>query len=199
MDKQVSIKCVSVFCGSRMGNTPIYEEAAYELGKLLALSDIKLIYGGGGIGLMRTVADAVLQHGGAVVGVLPRFFDSSEVAHESINEMIMVDSMSARKEKMAELSDAFIALPGGYGTLDELFEVIVYSQLSFHNKAVGILNTNHFYDALLLQLDRMQQDGFLYDVHRNMLIDDTNPAILVQKIKAFSYIQDSQWINKVKK
>ncbi|MDR0603050.1 MAG: TIGR00730 family Rossman fold protein [Bacteroidales bacterium] len=182
MNKQDSIRRVSVFCGSCIGNIPAYEEAAKELGKLLALEDINLIYGGGGIGLMRTVADAVLQYGGTVTGVLPCFFDRNEVAHNNITEMIIVRSMGERKEKMAELSDAFIILPGGYGTMDELFEVAVYSQLGLQSKTVAILNTNHFYDPLFCQLDRMQEDGFLYPVHRNILIDDTNPAALVQKI-----------------
>ncbi|MDR1182656.1 MAG: TIGR00730 family Rossman fold protein, partial [Bacteroidales bacterium] len=161
MSRETKIKHVGVFCGSCSGNVPIYEEAAYELGKTLALEHINLIYGGGGIGLMRTVADAVLQHGGSVTGILPRFFDSNAVGHKTITEMIIVNSMSERKEKIIALSDAFIALPGGYGTLDELFEVLVYSQLNLHRKAVGILNTNHFYDPLLQQLARMQEDGFL--------------------------------------
>jgi uncharacterized protein (TIGR00730 family) len=182
MNKQDSIRRVSVFCGSCIGNISVYEEAAKELGKLLALENIELIYGGGGIGLMRTVADAVLQHGGTVTGVLPCFFDTPGIAHENITKMIIVRSMSERKEKMVELSDAFIILPGGYGTLDELFEVIVYSQLGLHNKAVAVLNTNHFYDPLFCQLDRMQEDGFLGTVHRNMLIDDSNPAELIRKI-----------------
>jgi uncharacterized protein (TIGR00730 family) len=182
MDRPNSIKRISVFCGSRTGIAPVYEEAAKELGKVLALENIQLIYGGGGIGLMRTIADAVLQHGGTVTGVLPFFFDSPEIAHKNITEMIIVNSMSERKEKMAKLSDAFIALPGGYGTLDELFEVLVYSQLNIHNKAVGILNTKHFYDALLSFLDHMQEDDFLHNIHRNMLIVDTDPAELVRKI-----------------
>jgi uncharacterized protein (TIGR00730 family) len=148
----------------------------------LALGNIQLIYGGGGIGLMKTIADTVLQHGGTVIGVLPIFFDDPEIAHKNITEMIIVNSMSERKEKMVKLSDAFIVLPGGYGTLDELFEVLVYSQLNIHNKAIGILNTNHFYDPLLCLLDRMQEDDFIHIIHRNMLIVDTDPAELIQKI-----------------
>lgn len=184
MNKQDTISRVSVFCGSCIGKLPMYEAAAKELGKILAFENINLIYGGGGIGLMRTVADAVLQHGGRVTGVLPCFFDTPGIAHENITEMIIVRSMSERKEKMVELSDAFIILPGGYGTLDELFEVIVYSQLGLQNKAVAVLNTNHFYDSLLCQLDRMQEEGFLSPIHRNMLIDDTNPHELIRKIIA---------------
>ncbi len=198
MNNRNHIKSINVFCGSRMGNSFIYEAAAKELGKILAFKNIKLIYGGGGIGLMRAVADSVIQHKGEVVGVLPHFFDKHEVAHENVTEMIIVDSMSERKEKMAELSDAFIALPGGYGTLDELFEVLVYSQLSIHKKPVGILNTNGFYDALLQQLDRMRQEGFLYDIHQKMLIGETDPSILLEKICDFSYLQDGQWLDKIR-
>jgi uncharacterized protein (TIGR00730 family) len=199
MNKENKIKHVGIFCGSRSGNVPNYQEAARELGKLLALEGIDLIYGGGGIGLMRIVADAVLQEEGNVIGVLPHFFNSQEVAHDNITEMVMVNSMNERKEKIATLSDAFIALPGGYGTLDELFEVLVYSQLSLHHKAVGILNTNHFYDPLLQLLENMQEEGFLYTVHRNMLLVDADPAALVKKILDYSHLQDCQWLDKVKK
>jgi uncharacterized protein (TIGR00730 family) len=199
MNKQNGIKSIGIFCGSQHGKISAYEESAHEFGRLLALEHIKVIYGSGGIGLMRTIADAVLQYGGTVVGILPCFFNRHEVGHANITETIIVNSMSERKETMAELSDAFIALPGGFGTLDELFEVLVYSQLSLHHKAVGILNTNHFYDPLLQQLDRMQEDGFLYHVHRNMLIDDTNPDALLRKVIDFSYTQDNHWVNKVKK
>ena len=193
------IQSIGLFCGSRKGNSPAYEQDAIELGKLMAEKNIQLVYGGGGIGLMQSAADAVLQHGGMVIGVLPRFFDEHEVGHEHISEMIMVDSMSERKVKMAELSGAFIALPGGYGTMDELFEMLVNSQLSLHDKPVGVLNTNHFFDATLQQLEHMKNEGFLNDFHQQMLIVDESPSVLLQKLFDFSNPQDKHWIDKVRK
>ena len=176
------LKSIGIFCGSRKGTHPAYEQAAIELGKAMADQNINLVYGGGGIGLMRSVADGVLQKDGIVIGVLPHFLDEQELGHNGITEMIMVHSMSERKEKMAELSDAFIALPGGYGTLDELFEMLVYSQLNLHEKPVGVLNTNHFYNPMIEQLERMRKDGFLHEKHHQMLIVDENPENLLQKM-----------------
>ena len=193
------IQSIGLFCGSRKGNVPIYEHAAIELGRIIAKKNIQLVYGGGGIGLMQSVADAVLQYGGVVIGVLPHFFDKHEVAHQQITEMILVNSMSERKEKMAELSDAFIALPGGYGTLDELFEMLVYSQLSLHDKPVGILNTNQFFNPTLQQLELMQKEGFLNDFHQQMLLEDENPSVLLDKLENFSNPQDLQWVSKIRK
>lgn len=183
------ITSIGIFCGSRKGDIPVYEQAAIELGKIMAAKNMQLIYGGGGIGLMQSVADAVLENNGIVIGVLPHFLDKKELGHNGITEMIMVNSMSERKEKMAELSDAFIALPGGYGTLDELFEMLTYSQLTLHEKPIGILNTNHFYDPLIAQLDRMRKDGFLHEVHQKMLIVDNEPVILMNKLNNF-YLQN---------
>lgn len=177
-----SLQSVGIFCGSRKGNSPIYEEAAIELGNIIAKKNIQLVYGGGGIGLMQSVADSVLQHNGIVIGILPHFLDKKELGHDGITEMIMVNSMSERKERMAELSDAFIALPGGYGTLDELFEMLVYSQLTLHEKPIGILNTNHFYSPLIEQLERMQKDKFLHENHLQMLVVDSEPMSLLKKL-----------------
>ncbi len=177
------LQSVGIFCGSCKGNSPIYEQAATELGKIIAKKNIQLVYGGGGIGLMQSVADSVLQYDGIVIGVIPHFLDKKELGHDGITEMIMVNSMSERKEKMAELSDAFIALPGGYGTLDELFEMLTYSQLTLHEKPIGILNINHFYDPLIEQLKRMQEDGFLHENHQQMLIVDSEPMKLLEKLE----------------
>lgn len=176
------LQSVGIFCGSRKGNASIYEQASIELGKIIAEKNIQLVYGGGGIGLMQSVADAVLQYNGIVIGVLPHFLDKKELGHDGITEMIMVGSMSERKERMAELSDAFIALPGGYGTLDELFEMLTYSQLTLHEKPIGILNTNHFYDPLIEQLKRMQEEEFLHEGHLQILIVEENPKTLLEKM-----------------
>ncbi|MDR0368644.1 MAG: TIGR00730 family Rossman fold protein [Bacteroidales bacterium] len=179
------LKSVGIFCGSRKGNNSTFEQAATELGKIMAAENIRLVYGGGGIGLMQSIADAVLENNGMVTGVLPHFLDKQELGHSGVTEMIMVSSMGERKEKMAELSDAFIALPGGFGTLDELFEMLTYSQLTLHNKPIGILNTNRFYDPLIQQIERMQKDGFLHEKHQQMLIVADRPADLLKRIKLF--------------
>ena len=193
------MKSIAVFCGSRKGKSPVYEEDTYNLGKCLAEGNITLVYGSGGIGLMGVLADAVLEHGGKVIGVIPRFFNEAEVGHEKISETIWVESLSDRKTKIAAISDGFIALPGGYGTLDELFEILVYSQLNLHNKPVGILNSNHFYTPMLHQLEKMKNEGFLYDIHHDMLLVEQFPQKLLEKMKHFTYIQNQDWINRIRK
>ena len=180
------MKLIAVFCGSCTGNNPVYERDAYQLGKILAEENITLVYGGGGIGLMGVIANAMLAHHGKVIGIIPRFFNAKEVGHETITETIWVESMNDRKIKIAAVSDGFIALPGGFGTLDELFEVLVFSQLNLHSKPVGILNTNHFYDPMLSQLEKMKNEGFLYDIHCEMLLVEQSPSALLEKMKHFT-------------
>jgi uncharacterized protein (TIGR00730 family) len=198
-NNRANMKSIAVFCGSRMGENPAYKENAYQLGKLFAEENITLVYGGGGIGLMGVVADAVLEHQGKVIGVIPHFFNEKEVGHEKISETIWVESLSERKTKIAEISDGFITLPGGFGTLDELFEVLVYSQLNLHKKPVGLLNINDFYTPMLFQLWKMKQDGFLYDIHYNMLLEKQSPKELLDEMRQFSYVQDEEWIRAIKK
>ncbi|MDR1878386.1 MAG: TIGR00730 family Rossman fold protein, partial [Bacteroidales bacterium] len=164
------LKSIGVFCGSCMGTHPVYAQKAGELGTLIASQNMRLVYGGGAVGLMSTLADAVLEGRGTVIGVLPHFLDKKEIAHSHITEMLRVNSMSERKDKIIELSDAFIALAGGYGTCDELFEVLVGLQLGLHRKPIGILNTNGFYDPLFQQLSRMKDEGFLNKNHHQMLV-----------------------------
>lgn len=193
------MKSIAVFCGSRKGGSSVYEQDTCHLGKRLAEENITLVYGGGGIGLMGVLADAVLEYGGKVIGVIPHFFNEKEVGHEKISETVWVDSMSERKTKIAAISDGFIALPGGLGTLDELFEVLVYSQLNLHNKPVGILNTNRFYNPILSQLEKMKEEDFLYEIHYDMLLVEQSPLQLLEKMQHFTYIQNQDWINKIKK
>ena len=152
---------ICVFCGSATGVNPIYRKAAVDLGKALAQHSITLIYGGGNVGLMGIVADSVMQHGGKVIGVIPDFLLKREVGHRGITELVIVDSMHERKKKMADLADGFIALPGGWGTLEELAEVLTWRQLQLINNPVAILNVNNFYDALLSQMRHMTEEGFL--------------------------------------
>jgi len=193
------MKSIAVFCGSRMGENPLYKETARQLGELLARENITLVYGGGGIGLMGIVADAVLENRGKVIGVIPHFFNEKEVGHENISETIWVNSLSERKTKIAEISDGFITLSGGFGTLDELFEILVYSQLDMNRKPVGILNINDFYTPLLALLDKMKNEGFLYEIHHKMLLAEQSPLALLEKMKNFTYIQNQEWIKAIKK
>lgn len=189
---------IGIFCGSRLGSHSQYAEDAKILAQLMTQQQHQLIYGGGSVGLMGVIADEMIKYGGKVIGVLPRFFNAEAVGHNQISEMILVDNMSERKMKMASISEAFIALPGGFGTLDELFEMLTLSQLQIHEKPVGLLNTNNFFEPLILQLKKMVSDGFLFDKHYNMLIIDSSPLKLLDRIQNFQYQQDNDWINKIK-
>lgn len=189
---------IGIFCGSRLGSHSQYAEDAKILAQLMTQQHHQLIYGGGSVGLMGVIADEMIKYGGKVIGVLPRFFNAEAVGHNQISEMILVDNMSERKMKMASISEAFIALPGGFGTLDELFEMLTLSQLQIHEKPVGLLNTNNFFEPLILQLKKMVSDGFLFDKHYNMLIIDSSPLKLLDRIQNFQYQQDNDWINKIK-
>lgn len=152
---------ICVFCGSAAGFDPVFAEAARELGSLMAAQNFTLIYGGGNVGLMGIVADAVLSSTGKVIGVIPGFLAAREVAHTGLTELIVTDSMHERKRRMADLADAFIALPGGWGTLDELAEILTWKQLGLVKAPVGLLNTDHFFDPLLIQMEKMVSHGFL--------------------------------------
>lgn len=181
LDMNTSLK-ISVFCGSRIGKNPAYIAAAKRMGKLFADNDITLVYGGGKVGLMGILADEILQNGGKVIGVLPRFFDFNLVGHANLTEMIYVDTMNERKYKMEKMSDAFIALAGGYGTLDEVFEMVSNLKLHQHNSPVALLNTEHFYDYQIKQLDVMLREGFIDNYDYELLIKDATPEGLLQKI-----------------
>jgi uncharacterized protein (TIGR00730 family) len=160
---------VCVFCGSSKGNNPLYAESARKLGSLMVQASINLVYGGGNVGLMGIVADAVMQEGGKVTGVIPDFLLKREVGHHGITSLEIVDSMHQRKQRMAELADAFIALPGGWGTLEELAEILTWCQLGLINLPVILLNTNHFFDPLLAQMHSMAEEGFLRPTYLQML------------------------------
>ena len=159
-----------VYCGSSPGTNPIYAEVAKELGRAMAERNIRLIYGGGGFGLMGNVADTVMQYGGEVTGIIPNFLADLEVAHRTLTELHFVETMHERKFRMATLAKGVIALPGGYGTLDELFEILAWRQLKLYDGPIAIINTNGYYDLMLQQLDRMVKDGFLKAENRDILI-----------------------------
>ena len=176
------IHSVCVFCGSSIGRRPEYRRAAEELGALLAKRNIRLIYGGGNVGLMGAVADACLAAGGAVTGVIPQALGDKELAHWGLTELHVVKSMHERKALMAELAGAFIALPGGFGTFEEFFEVLTWTQLGLQRKACGLVNVLGYYDSLLALADRAAEDGFLQPVHREMLVAGDSAAAVLEMV-----------------
>lgn len=167
---------ICVFCGSSHGLNPVYGSAAKELGYLLAQNDHTLVYGGGNVGLMGVVADAVLEKGGKAIGVIPKFLMDREVGHTSLTSLEIVTSMHERKKRMADLSDAFVAIPGGWGTLEELAEILTWKQLSLLNQPVGVLNVNGFFDPLLEQMQRMVIEGFLQEQNLRSVKTGNSPA-----------------------
>lgn len=173
------VRSLAVFCGSRKGTNPAYTYHAIQLGQLMAANGIRLIYGGGSAGIMGTIADSVLQHGGQVTGIIPRILLEWEVQHKHITELIVSDDMHVRKKTLYELCDAAIILPGGFGTLDELFEIVTWNQLSIHDKPVFILNTDGFYDHLILHIQKMRDEEFLYEQAQKRIIILQEPAELV--------------------
>jgi uncharacterized protein (TIGR00730 family) len=168
------IQSLAVFCGSKYGNNPLYREQAVELGAIMAKNNVTLVYGGGNVGIMGTIADEVMRNGGKVIGVIPQVLVEWERQHESITELIVVDDMHTRKKAMYDLCDAAIALPGGFGTLDELFEMLTWNQLSIHDKHIYVMNCGGFYDHLASHIKVMQQQGFLYEkaVKRITIVND---------------------------
>jgi uncharacterized protein (TIGR00730 family) len=173
---------VCVFCGSGTGNQPVYAQAARDLGSVLAKNAHALVYGGGNIGLMGIVADAVLDRGGEVIGVIPQFLVNREVGHHGITRLEIVQSMHERKKRMADLSHAFIAMPGGWGTLDELAEILTWKQLGIIDQPVALLNTNNFFEPLLAQMRLMVNDGFLRSENLEKLIVHSEPTALLESI-----------------
>src|SRR5215212_287349 len=180
-----SVGRICVYCGSRPGNRPEYLEAARRLGTLLAERRIGLVYGGASVGVMGAVADAVLKGSGEVIGVIPRALVQRELAHDHLTELRVVESMHERKELMAELSDAVIALPGGLGTFEELFETITWSQLGIHRKALGVLNVAGFYDGLLALVQHAIEEGFVPPEHRALILEAAEPEALLDSIVGY--------------
>lgn len=185
---------IAVFCGSSRGFDPAYTSQARELGKLLAQNNITLVFGGSRVGLMEELSDAALQAGGQVVGVMPRFLYDKGIGHPGLTEMILVESMHERKMRMNELCDGVIALPGGFGTLDECFEMITWAQLGIHQKPVALLNVNGFYDPLAHMVNHMTVQGFLKEVHRDMLLISDNAHHLLNQMVNYVPPTDGKWI-----
>ena len=176
----MSIISLAVFCGSKNGINTLYAQHARQLGKMMAENNIRMIYGGGRNGIMGVVADAVMQHEGKVTGIIPHLLIEWETQHESITELLVADDMHIRKKKMYELCDAAIILPGGFGTLDELFEMLTWNQLSIHEKKIFILNSDGFFDHLIAHIDKLQEEGFLYETAKERMTVLSEPEELFQ-------------------
>lgn len=187
---------ICVFCGSNFGNHPAYAEAAATLGTLLAQRDVTLVYGGGNVGLMGAVADAALAEGGEVIGIMPQALVQKEIAHRGLTKLHIVDSMHERKALMAEVADAFIALPGGYGTFEEFCEVLTWAQLGLHRKPCGVLNVQGYYDNLLALFDRAVEDQFVMEAHRIMVLSDDDPAVLLERLLQYEMPRVEKWISR---
>ena len=191
------MKKICVYCGSSSGINQVYLEAATSLGKELASQNIELIYGGANVGLMGTIADAVLANNGKVTGIMPRtILDKREIAHKGLTELIAVNSMHERKQIMSDRADGFIAMPGGFGTIDEVFEIITWLQLGVHTKHVGFYNINTYYDKLMDFVSHTVQEGFVRKNHQDMIFLDSNPCNLINSMKTFDGLNVSKWKHK---
>jgi uncharacterized protein (TIGR00730 family) len=190
------MKRVCVYCGSSTGNKDIYRDMAEAMGALLARRGIGLVYGGGNVGLMGIVADAALAGGGEVIGVIPQSLADREVAHVGVTDLRVVDSMHTRKALMAELSDAFIAMPGGVGTFEEFFEAVTWTQLGVHRKPCGLLNAGAFYSPLAAFIDQAVTEGFIKPIHRAMIVVDDDPERLLNALAEIELPDVPKWIRR---
>ena len=189
------LKSVCVFCGSRMGNNPAYAEVATGMGRLLAEQGRTVVYGGGHVGLMGALADGALAAGGTVIGVIPKSLQERELGHSGVTELHVVETMHDRKALMAEQSEAFIALPGGLGTYEEIFETATWSLLGIHSKPLGFLNVNGFYDLMEQQLDLAMQEGFLLPEERELVLFDDDAERLLQRLDNFERTTAPKWMS----
>ena len=189
---------ICVFCGSSMGNDPRYKEAAEQLGEVLAQHDCALYYGGASVGLMKIIADKMLEKGKEVVGIIPKLITDMEIAHEGVTKMIETETMSERKLMLIDESDAFIAMPGGFGTLDEIFEVVVLNQLRITDKPIALYNVLNYYDSLLQFIDHAVSQGFIRKEHRDNIIVSDDPETLFKGLSKHKSIDIEQWIEDIK-
>lgn len=189
---------VCVFCGSSMGNDVRYQEAAAQLGEVLAQNNCTLYYGGGNVGLMKIIADKMIEKGKNVVGVMPNLILDMEIGHEGISQMIKTESMSERKTILINEAEAFIAMPGGFGTLDEFFEIIVLNQLRITDKPIALYNTLNYYDSMIQFIDHAVSQGFIRKEHRDNIIINDNPEILFKELSKHKSIDINQWIKDIK-
>lgn len=190
------MKRVCVFCGSSAGADPVYRRAAQYMGEALVQRGLGLVYGGGGIGLMNVLADSVLAQGGEVIGIMPKALMTKEIAHPGVTDLRVVGSMHERKALMAELSDAFVALPGGYGTLEEFCEMVTWAQLGIHQKPCGLLNVNGYYDHLRALFDHFVHEGFLTAVNRSLVVEAGDPHALLEALDRYHSPVRERWIER---
>lgn len=189
---------IAVYCGASFGNDGVYAQEASKLGQLLVEYDITLVYGGGRVGLMGTIADSVMANGGKVIGVIPEFLATKEIAHQHLTELHIVQSMHERKAMMADLSDAYIAMPGGFGTLEELFEVLTWAQLGLHQKPIGLLNTKGYYQGLLDFFEHLVNTQFISDDLRNAVLYDNSPEKLLVQLMSHEPRYIDKWSDESK-
>lgn len=187
------MKSICVFCGSSIGADDAYRDAAIELGTILAERDLRLVYGGGKVGLMGVVADAALGAGGEVLGIIPESLMLKEVGHGRLTELVVTRTMHERKAAMADAADGFIALPGGFGTFDELCEILTWAQLGIHRKPIGLLDTAGFFGKLTAFFDFVSAQGFIRPEHRSLLLEDGTPALLIDRMHAWTPIHVAKW------
>lgn len=187
------MKSISVFCGANFNGDPVLLKAVNDLADVFIEKDITLIFGGGRVGVMGLIADAVLKRGGNAIGVIPQFLMDKEVGHTGLTELIITENMHERKQKMADLSDGVITMPGGFGTLEEFFEVLTWLQLGLHNNPIGLLNIEGFYDPLLAQMHIMVEKKFLKPVNRDLVLSHSDPAALVRLMEGFNAKPDEVW------
>jgi hypothetical protein len=194
-----SLSSVAVYCGSNLGASPMFAESAASLGRTLAARGIRLVYGGGRVGLMGAVADAVLESGGKVHGVITRSLEAKEIAHPGLDSLQVVETMHERKAAMADAADAFVMLPGGYGTFDEFFEALTWTQLGIHAKPCGILDVADFFTPLRALLDGAVTAGFVHPAHRDMVLADDDPARLLDRLAAWTPVTVSKWLDRAER
>jgi uncharacterized protein (TIGR00730 family) len=187
---------VAVYCGSSPGADPRFTAAAAELGRLLAERKIRLVYGGGHVGLMGVIADAVLTRGGEAHGVITRALEEKELAHAGLTSLQVVETMHERKAAMADKADGFIMLPGGFGTLDEFFEVVTWTQLGIHVKPCGILNVNGYFDPLVLLLQTAARERFLLPAHRDLVVTESDPAAMIERLGSWTGRTVDKWLDR---
>ena len=190
------LSAVAVYCGSNPGADPAYAQAAAALGRLLAERGIRLVYGGGHVGLMGVLADAALASGGEVFGVITRALQASEVGHDALTSLTVVDTMHERKAAMADAADAFVMLPGGYGTFDEFFEVVSWTQLGVHDKPCGVLDVAGYYAPLRTLLDEARRQGFVSRVHRELVITESEPRRLLDRLAGWAPVRAGKWLDR---
>lgn len=187
------LNSVCVYCGSNFNGDVQLRSAIKQLAETLVKQQIRLVYGGGSVGVMGVLANDVLDLGGLVTGVIPQFLMDKEVGHKGVTEMIVTENMHQRKQKMADLSDGFVILPGGFGTLEEFFEVLTWLQLGLHTKPIGVLNVSGFYDPLFAQMDTMVHSKFLKPANRDLVFNEANAETLISKMDDFSAVPDEVW------